>query len=72
MNEEYIVDNLKSEYFGISGHQLENWYDAHLNVTWIKLLFDYVDNNGNISEQQLWFKEQELVLKYQEESVYEQ
>ena len=72
MNEEYIVDNLKSEYFGISGYQLENWYDTQLNVTWIKLLLDYVNNYGNISEQQLWFKEQELVLKYQEESVYEQ
>lgn len=56
---QYIIDNSKSNYFGITCYEIEQ-YEAE-KCLWIKVSFDAVVN-GNFQEVQTWFKRDELLL----------
>ena len=56
---QYIIDNSKSVYFGITCYELEQ-YEAE-DCVWIKVSFDAVVS-GNFQEVQMWFKSNELLL----------
>lgn len=60
MSKQYIIDNLSSEYFGITATELETYKDKKNNITWVKLVFDYVSQYSSIEERQTWFKLSEL------------
>ena len=54
----YIVNNLKSNYYGCIGWEVEQ--HTSMPETWIKIIFDYVETNGQMVEKQTWFQESEL------------
>ena len=56
---QYIVDNSKSVYFGLSVVEVER-YDYSYNETWIKAVLDFAVD-GSFKEVYTWFKLEELI-----------
>ena len=56
---QYIVDNLKSSYFGLSAIEVERYENTTYNETWVKVVLDFAAN-GNFKEVYTWFKLEEL------------
>ena len=58
---QYIIDNSRSHYFGLTCYELEHYKDETHNEVWVKVVFDY-PCNGTFKEQKCWFKASELIL----------
>ena len=56
---QYIVDNSKSAYFGLSVVEVERYDNAAYNETWIKVVLDFAVD-GSFKEVSTWFKAEEL------------
>ena len=56
---QYIVDNSKSVYFGLSVVEVERYENAY-NETWIKVVLDFAID-GSFKEVYTWFKLEELI-----------
>ena len=56
---QYIVDNSKSAYFGLSVVEVERYDSATYNETWIKVVLDFAVD-GSFKEVYTWFKLEEL------------
>lgn len=55
---QYIVDNSKSVYFGLSVVEVERYENAY-NETWVKVVLDFAVD-GSFKEISTWFKAEEL------------
>ena len=58
---QYVIDNIKSTFFGLTCYELEHYKDETHNEVWVKVVFDY-PTNGTFKEKSLWFKASELIL----------
>jgi len=58
---QYEVINTKSEYFGLTCHELEVYHSKTHNETWIKVALDFV-SFGGFKEVNVWFNINELTL----------
>lgn len=58
---QYVIDNSKSEYFGITCYEIEHYKDKVRNEAWVKVVLDY-PMNGSFKEVKTWFKASELIL----------
>ena len=58
---QYIIDNSRSHYFGLTCYELEHYKSETHNEVWVKVVFDY-PCNGTFKEQKCWFKASELIL----------
>ena len=56
---QYIVDNSKSVYFGLSVVEVERYYSTSHKETWIKAVLDFAVD-GSFKEVYTWFKLEEL------------
>lgn len=56
---QYIVDNSKSAYFGLSVVEVERYASVTYNETWIKVVLDFAVD-GSFKEVYTWFKLEEL------------
>lgn len=56
---QYIVDNSKSVYFGLSVVEVERYENAH-NEIWIKVVLDFAVD-ASFKEVYTWFKLDELI-----------
>lgn len=56
---QYIVDNSKSAYFGLSVVELERYENTTYNETWVKVVLDFAAN-ASFKEVYTWFKLEEL------------
>ena len=56
---QYIVDNSKSAYFGLSVVEVERYDSTTYNETWIKAVLDFAVD-GSFKEVYTWFKLEEL------------
>ena len=56
---EYIVDNSKSVYFGLSVVEVERYESTTYNETWVKAVLDFAVD-GSFKEVYTWFKLEEL------------
>ena len=57
---QYIVDNSKSVYFGLSVVEVERYDSTTYNETWIKVVLDFAVD-GSFKEVYTWFKLEELI-----------
>ena len=57
---QYVVDNSKSAYFGLSVVEVERYESATYNETWIKVVLDFAVD-GSFKEVYTWFKLEELI-----------
>ena len=57
----YVIDNIKSTFFGLTCYEIEQYKSETHNEVWIKVVFDY-PCNGTFKEQKCWFKASELIL----------
>ena len=57
---QYIVDNSKSAYFGLSVVEVERYDSTTYNETWIKAVLDFAVD-GSFKEVYTWFKLDELI-----------
>ena len=57
---QYIVDNSKSAYFGLSVVEVERYDNAAYNETWIKVVLDFAVD-GSFKEVYTWFKLEDLI-----------
>ena len=57
---QYIVDNSKSVYFGLSVVEVERYDSTTYNETWIKAVLDFAVD-GSFKEVYTWFKLDELI-----------
>ena len=57
---QYIVDNSKSAYFGLSVVEVERYESTTYNETWIKAVLDFAVD-GSFKEVYTWFKLEELI-----------
>ena len=55
---QYIVDNSKSAYFGLSVVEVERYENAY-NETWVKVVLDFAVD-GSFKEVSTWFRDYEL------------
>ena len=55
---QYIVDNSKSVYFGLSVVEVER-YENTYNETWVKVVLDFAID-GSFKEVYTWFRDNEL------------
>ena len=58
---QYMIDNIKSTFFGLNCYELEHYKDETHNEIWVKVVFDY-PCNGSFREVCSWFKASELTL----------
>ena len=58
---QYVIDNIKSTFFGLICYEIEHYKSETHNETWVKVVFDY-PTNGTFQEKSLWFKASELIL----------
>ena len=58
---QYIIDNSRSHYFGLTCYELEQYKSETHNEVWVKVVFDY-SCNGTFKEHKCWFKASELIL----------
>lgn len=58
---QYVIDNIKSTFFGLNCYELEHFKNETHNETWVKVVFDY-PCNGSFKEVRSWFKASELTL----------
>ena len=58
---QYVIDNIKSTFFGLNCYELEHYKSETHNEIWVKVVFDY-PCNGGFKEKSLWFKASELIL----------
>ena len=56
---QYVVDNSKSAYFGLSVIEVERYESATYDETWIKVVLDFAVD-GSFKEVYTWFKLEEL------------
>ena len=56
---QYIVDNSKSAYFGLSVVEMERYNNTSYNETWVKVALDFAVD-GSFKEVYTWFKLEEL------------
>lgn len=56
---QYVVDNSKSAYFGLSVVEVERYESATYGETWIKVVLDFAVD-GSFKEVYTWFKLEEL------------
>lgn len=56
----FTVDALDSEYFAVTGNEVERCRDS-LGNTWIKLAFDFPLSYHRIQHIETWFKRSELI-----------
>lgn len=56
---QYVVDNLKSAYFGLSVVEVERYESTTYDETWIKVVLDFAVD-GSFKEVYTWFKLEEL------------
>ena len=56
---QYIVDNSKSVYFGLSVVEVERYESTTYNETWVKAVLDFAVD-GSFKEVYTWFKLEEL------------
>jgi len=56
---QYVVDNSKSAYFGLSVIEVERYENATYDETWIKVVLDFAVD-GSFKEVYTWFKLEEL------------
>ena len=57
---QYIVDNIKSAYFGLSVVEVERYNSTTYNETWVKAVLDFAVD-GSFKEIYTWFKLEELI-----------
>ena len=57
---QYVVDNSKSAYFGLSVVEVERYESDTYNETWIKVVLDFAVD-GSFKEVYTWFKLEELI-----------
>jgi len=57
---QYIVDNSKSVYFGLSVVEVERYENVTYNETWIKVVLDFAVD-ASFKEVYTWFKLEELI-----------
>ena len=57
---QYIVDNSKSVYFGLSVVEVERYDSTTYNETWVKVVLDFAVD-GSFKEVYTWFKLEELI-----------
>ena len=57
---QYMVDNSKSVYFGLSVVEVERYESTTHNETWIKAVLDFAVD-GSFKEVYTWFKLEELM-----------
>lgn len=57
---QYIVDNSKSAYFGLSVVETERYDSTTHNETWVKVVLDFAVD-GSFKEVYTWFKLEELI-----------
>lgn len=57
---QYIVDNSKSVYFGLSVVEVERYNSTSYNETWVKVVLDFAVD-GSFKEVYTWFKLDELL-----------
>ena len=60
---QYIVDNTKSVYFGLSVVEVERYESTTYNETWVKAVLDFAVD-GSFKEVYTWFKLEELIDYY--------
>lgn len=58
---QYIIDNSRSNFFGMNCYELEYYKSETHNEIWVKVVFDY-PCNGSFREMETWFKASELTL----------
>ena len=58
---QYIIDNSRSNFFGMTCYELEHYKSETHNEIWVKVVFDY-PCNGSFKELTTWFKASELTL----------
>ena len=58
---QYVIDNIKSTFFGLNCYELEHYKSETHNEIWVKVVFDY-PCNGTFREVYSWFKASELTL----------
>ena len=58
---QYIIDNTRSHFFGITCYEIEHYKSETHNEVWVKVVFDY-PTDGTFKEKSLWFKASELSL----------
>lgn len=58
---QYVIDNIKSTFFGLNCYELEHYNAETHNEVWVKVVFDY-PVNGSFKELTTWFKDSELTL----------
>ena len=56
---QYVVDNSKSAYFGLSVIEVERYENTTYDETWIKVVLDFAVD-GSFKEVYTWFKLEEL------------
>lgn len=56
---QYVVDNSKSAYFGLSVVEVERYENTTYDETWIKVVLDFAVD-GSFKEVYTWFKLEEL------------
>lgn len=56
---QYVVDNSKSAYFGLSVIEVERYESTTYDETWIKVVLDFAVD-GSFKEVYTWFKLEEL------------
>ena len=57
---QYIVDNSKSAYFGLSVVEVERYDSTTHNETWIKVVLDFAVD-GSFKEVYTWFKLDDII-----------
>ena len=58
---QYVIDNIKSTFFGLNCYEIEQYKSETHNEVWVKVVFDY-PCNGSFKEVHSWFKASELTL----------
>ena len=58
---QYVIDNIKSTFFGLICYEIEQYKSEIHNEVWVKVVFDYPCNEG-FKELATWFKASELML----------
>ncbi len=57
---QYIVDNTKSIYYGLTVYETERYDNLTHNETWVKVVLDFAVD-GSFKEVYTWFKLEELI-----------